>query len=904
MADRQCRSNFIFKFVDDTTAVGQISEQAGADRVKFPNRSPLNVEALTHFDAGAPMARILFWKLVRAYERESHAHEPCPLWVKQRQVAINNWFQRNETVRKQNSSEGTNAQDKKPNRPLIGYLPYGPGCPHNPKRTCAKMPGTEVRKLAVASKGMRRLEETVELQWISDVGHDVFSYLPGLSKMYWTPEHGQRPEEYLDISFTTSALAHKAEGDDPSRPRHHYVWANGDMSALTASNLLKRFAEKYSGYVHASYERAELTAYADGSFGPANELKNENEIWPTSLHVDDTYSGNSLHDGLSGTKAGGNSALPPGDGGAGLGGSPVGTNSQPEPRYPSNACGPATLPSIQSSLQSQEYSAGYNGPYLPPGYCSQTASAVPSSYTSPINSSSFLQPAHPPPAMVPPYSSALVGVSPLYNYPPNTYPCQPSTGAGHVGAHLPSSYLPSGIMAPIALPPSSRPSVVPGYDYQSRDVTPSPAAPDSGFLKRRAPAAKEGERAVRYRRYSYGQQRAPSGSYQLPVKGDGFSGDDGSLPGEFKGKRHIEVDLIGKYGEQEQKGVMPLPFSGEERPLQSAEAFAKFAPALMNGEEGDNRGRILSHQAQLRRVEPVTASNQLEDQLKSLDSQLLNLVTNEIVDCGPPVQWGDIAGLDTAKAVIEQQVLWPLMRPGAYSGGTGLPKSILLFGPRGGRKTMLTRCIATHLGATFLKVSGSSFISKWKGEGEMILQAMFLIARSRQPSVIFINELDAMLSDTAGEGGIHLNPIKAKLLSHVEGVVNSRSDHIIVIGGTRHPDDIEETIHRYFVKRLYISPPDSIARRQILTYGLSQQDHCLSDGEIGSIVQRTEGYSGSDLVQLCRQATLGRRRGLTAQLQPTAYQDFEHALRKVQPTVSRKELELYTEWSKLFGTCV
>eukprot|EP00061_Rhincodon_typus_P005628 g25381.t1 len=91
------------------------------------------------------------------------------------------------------------------------------------------------------------------------------------------------------------------------------------------------------------------------------------------------------------------------------------------------------------------------------------------------------------------------------------------------------------------------------------------------------------------------------------------------------------------------------------------------------------------------------------EQLKNLDSQLLNLVTNEIVDCGPPVQWGDIAGLDSAKAVIEEHVLWPLLRPGAYSGGSGPPKSILLFGPRGGRKTMLTRCIASCLGAAFLK---------------------------------------------------------------------------------------------------------------------------------------------------------------------------------------------------------
>ncbi|XP_041036132.1 fidgetin-like [Carcharodon carcharias] len=732
--------------------------------------------------------------------------------------------------------------------------------------------------------------------------------------MHWTLEHAERPEEYLDISFTTSAPAHKTEDH---RPHHHYVWANNDISAPTASNLLKKFAEKYSGLVNSSYERPELNIYADGSFGPVNEQKNENDTWHMSLNVDDTYSVSSLHDGLSGRKVGANSTLPPGSGTVGIGGSSVGTNSHSETRYPRNTCGPTTLPSIQSNLQSQEYSSGYNGAYLPSGYCSQTTSDVPSSYTSPLNSSSLLPQAHPTPTIAPSYSSTLAGVSPLYSYPSNSYPCQSSIGPGYAGVHLPSSYLPSGIPAPIPLPPSSRPSIVSGYDYQNHNMTSSSVSPannvSSSSLKRRASTAKEDEGTSRYRRYSYGQQRTTSGSYQLPVdvvpddgKGNDFNRHDETLPGEFKRKQHIVDDLIGKYSGQEQKGMMPPPYSSEEHPLQSpsTEAFVKFAPALINAEGEDDHGRILSHPMQLQRVETATASNQLEEQLKSLDSQLLNLVTNEIVDCGPPVQWGDIAGLDTAKAVIEEQVLWPLMRPGAYSGGNGPPKSILLFGPRGGRKTMLTRWIATHLGATFLKVSGSSFISKWKGDGEMILQAMFLIARSRQPSVIFINELDAVLSNTAGEGSIHLNSIKAKLLSHVEGVVNSSSDHIIVIGGTRHPDDIEETIHRYFAKRLYISPPDSIARRQILIYSLSQQDHCLSDGEIGSIVQHTEGYSGNDLMQLCQLAALGQGQGLSVQLQPTTYKDFESALCKVQPSVSQKELKLYTEWSKLFGTCV
>ncbi|XP_051865391.1 fidgetin-like [Pristis pectinata] len=730
--------------------------------------------------------------------------------------------------------------------------------------------------------------------------------------MHWTPEHAQGTEQYLDISFTMSSLAHKIEENHLTQQQSRYEWANDDISALTASNLLKKYAEKYSGIVNSSCERPELNPYIDAPLGPINEQKNENDAWQMSLREQGTFSMNSIDDGLAGSKARTNSTLPPGSGSVGIGSSSVVTSSLSEPCYPSNTSGPISASRIQSCLvpigTSQECSSGYSATYSPSDYLNQATSAVPSSLTASLNSSGLLQPVHPMPTIVPSYNSSLAGVNSIYNSPSNHYPSQSSTGPGCSGVHLPS------LGTPIHLPSSSRHSIVPRYTYRSHSLNKDSLSPvtngSNGALKRKAfditPKEDEG-----MSRYSYGQQRIASGLYQMPndvaldeCQGNHFGRNGDTLPVEFKSrKQRIVNDLIDKYSDHDKKRVPSPPYNSEQllRQSRSCEAFVKFTPALLDGEVVSEQDCILPHQLQAQRAEAVTASNQLEEQLKSLDSQLISLVTNEIVDSSPPVQWGDIAGLDTAKAVIEQQVLWPLLRPEAYSGGNGAPKSILLFGPRGGGKTMLTRCIATHLGATFLKVSGSSFISKWKGDGEMILQAMFLIARSRQPSVIFINELDVMLSNPVGKESIHLNSIKAKLLSHVEGVVNSSSDHIIVIGGTRHPDDIEETIHRYFIKRLYISPPDSIARRQILIYTLSQQDHCLSDGEISLIVQNTEGYSGSDLMQLCREAALEQGDG---QLKAATYKDFENAFCKVRPSVSQKELKLYTEWSKSFGSCV
>eukprot|EP00061_Rhincodon_typus_P007158 g28557.t1 len=131
-------------------------------------------------------------------------------------------------------------------------------------------------------------------------------------------------------------------------------------------------------------------------------------------------------------------------------------------------------------------------------------------------------------------------------------------GPGYAGAHLPSSYVPSGIPAPILRPPTARPSTVSGYDNQRHNVTPGSVSPVnnglSGSLKRKASAAKELENTGRYRRYNYGQQRTISGAYQLPAdvgpddcKGDGFGRNDEALPVESKRKQGLVDDLIGKY---------------------------------------------------------------------------------------------------------------------------------------------------------------------------------------------------------------------------------------------------------------------------------------------------------------------------------------------------------------------
>ena len=177
--------------------------------------------------------------------------------------------------------------------------------------------------------------------------------------MHWTPEHAQPlnqwPEQHLDVSSTTPSPAHKLELPPGGRQRCHYAWAHDDISALTASNLLKRYAEKYSGVL--DYERPGLGSYGDAAF--LNGAKGDPEPWPGP---EPPYPLASLHEGLPGAKAAG------AGGSAGLGGSPVVAGNLTEPLYTGNACGGPSA--------ATEYAAGYGGGYLASGYCAQTSAAL------------------------------------------------------------------------------------------------------------------------------------------------------------------------------------------------------------------------------------------------------------------------------------------------------------------------------------------------------------------------------------------------------------------------------------------------------------------------------------------------------------------------------------------------
>lgn len=329
-------------------------------------------------------------------------------------------------------------------------------------------------------------------------------------------------------------------------------------------------------------------------------------------------------------------------------------------------------------------------------------------------------------------------------------------------------------------------------------------------------------------------------------------------------------------------------------------AFSKFVPPIARQEGEENTAsRNQSEEPQI-----------LDERLKNFEPKIIELIMSEIMDHGPPVAWDDIAGLEFAKTTIKEIVVWPMLRPDIFTGLRGPPKGILLFGPPGTGKTLIGKCIACQSGATFFSISASSLTSKWVGEGEKMVRALFAIARCHQPAVIFIDEIDSLLSQRTDGEHDSSRRIKTEFLVQLDGASTAAEDRILVVGATNRPQEIDEAARRRLAKRLYIPLPEAAARRQIVTNLMTREKNQLRGQELEGVVTATEGFSGADMTQLCREAALGPIRSIqlsdiatiTAdQVRPILYCDFQEALKTVRPSVSAKDLELYEEWNKTFG---
>ncbi|KAL2527373.1 P-loop containing nucleoside triphosphate hydrolase superfamily protein [Abeliophyllum distichum] len=215
------------------------------------------------------------------------------------------------------------------------------------------------------------------------------------------------------------------------------------------------------------------------------------------------------------------------------------------------------------------------------------------------------------------------------------------------------------------------------------------------------------------------------------------------------------------------------------------------------------------------------------------------------------VSFADIGALDETKESLQELVMLPLRRPDLFNGGLLKPcRGILLFGPPGTGKTMLAKAIANEAGASFINVSMSTITSKWFGEDEKNVRALFTLAAKISPTIIFVDEVDSMLGQRTRVGEHEaMRKIKNEFMTNWDGLLTKPGERILVLAATNRPFDLDEAIIRRFERRIMVDLPSVENREMILKTLLSKEK--VEDLDFKELAAITEGYSGSDLKNLC-----------------------------------------------------
>ena len=327
---------------------------------------------------------------------------------------------------------------------------------------------------------------------------------------------------------------------------------------------------------------------------------------------------------------------------------------------------------------------------------------------------------------------------------------------------------------------------------------------------------------------------------------------------------------------------------------------------------------------------------------KGVDENAAKQIFNEIVVQGDEVHWEDVAGLDVAKKALKEAVVYPFLRPDLFMGLREPARGMLLFGPPGTGKTMLARAVATESKSTFFAISASSLTSKWLGESEKLVRALFSLAKALAPSIIFVDEIDSLLSSRGGTSEHEsTRRVKTEFLiqwSDLQRAAAGKAQtdkekqegdasRVLVLAATNLPWAIDEAARRRFVRRQYIPLPEGNVRATQLRTLLGHQKHELNNQDIQVLVELTDGtstasfvifmttnaytsgFSGSDITALAKDAAMGPLRSLGEallymsmdEIRPIQFDDFEASLINIRPSVSKQGLQEFEEWAKEFG---
>jgi vacuolar protein-sorting-associated protein 4 len=291
------------------------------------------------------------------------------------------------------------------------------------------------------------------------------------------------------------------------------------------------------------------------------------------------------------------------------------------------------------------------------------------------------------------------------------------------------------------------------------------------------------------------------------------------------------------------------------------------------------------------------------------NSELDQNIEASIVSENPDITLNDVAGLEAVKRSLREAIVLPLKRPDLFTGSRQPWRGILLHGPPGCGKTMIAKATAGDIDATFFNVSAATLVSKWMGESEKLVKRLYEVAKEKQPSIIFIDEVDSLTQSRTENENDAMRRVKTQLLASMEGLASNKEDRVVTIGATNVPWEIDSAFRRRFQRRIYVPLPDEEARKiifQINSKGI-ELDKNINFKKLSS---KTNEFTGSDIANICREAIMAPIRELdssnliddsSVKARPVTQKDYLNALNNVKKSVSSSELTRFIEWDKEFG---
>ncbi|XP_062869917.1 katanin p60 ATPase-containing subunit A-like 2 [Trichomycterus rosablanca] len=260
-----------------------------------------------------------------------------------------------------------------------------------------------------------------------------------------------------------------------------------------------------------------------------------------------------------------------------------------------------------------------------------------------------------------------------------------------------------------------------------------------------------------------------------------------------------------------------------------------------------------------RLLKPISAFSGMNSEMRELAA----VISKDIYLHNPNVHWDDIIGLEAAKRLVKEAVVYPIKYPQLFTGILSPWKGLLLYGPPGTGKTMLAKAVATECNTTFFNISASSIVSKWRGDSEKLVRVLFELARYHAPSTIFLDELESVMSQRGvGQGSEHEGSrrMKTELLVQMDGLARS-NDLVFVLAASNLPWELDNAMLRRLEKRILVGLPSGPARNAMIHHWLPPISNTggvalQTELDYDLLAQETEGYSGSDIRLVCKEAAM------------------------------------------------